>query len=158
MTVYCLRAFRLESPNVSISIRIPFLAKHHSNKNIPYHCGDVPMYHRVSITLDIAYDEEQTQRVRKKVSGGSTHSKQFDFKETITKRYSDRRKADRKRRKILHILVFPFIGRDMTTIRDWRECYCVCTAWRNLLKDDNNSNPSTKTSLSDSFENNKHID
>ncbi len=87
--------------------------------------------------LDIAYDEKQAQRVRKKVSSGSTHYKQFNFKETINKRYSVRRKADRKRRKILHILVFPFIGRDMTTIRDWRECYCVCKAWRNLLTDDN---------------------
>ena len=59
MTVYCLRAFELEVPNVSISILIPFLTKHHSNINIPYHCGDVPMYHLILTILDIVYNTIQ---------------------------------------------------------------------------------------------------
>jgi hypothetical protein len=87
-------------------------------------------------SLDIAYNENEEKRSRKQIIGGSTHYKQFNFQETTRKRYSSRRKAERKRRKILHILSFQYFGRNMMTIKDWRECYCVCKAWRDLLSND----------------------
>ena len=67
----------------------------------------------------------------------NTNRDAFDFKQTITARYENRRKKNRQRRRILHILIFPFVAKQMTTLKDWRELYCVCKAWRDILSKEN---------------------
>ena len=55
----------------------------------------------------------------------NTNREAFDFKQTITARYDNRRKKNRQRRRILHILTFPFVAKLMTTLRLAGNVLCV---------------------------------
>ena len=95
---------------------------------------EIKSIRRAMKILDIGYEEVldkpmlQNRTIRK-----NTNRDAFDFKQTITARYENRRKKNRQRRRILHILTFPFVAKQMTTLKDWRELYCVCKAWRDIL-------------------------
>ena len=99
---------------------------------------EIKSIRRAMKILDIGYEEAlEKPTLRNRSIHKNTNRSAFDFKKTITTRYASRRKKNRQRRRILHILVFPYVARKMTTLKDWRELYCVCKAWRDLLSDEN---------------------
>ena len=46
------------------------------------------------------------------------------------------RKNERIKSKRLYALAFSFVGRKMLSLHEWKECYCVCRAWKHMLSDD----------------------
>lgn len=61
--------------------------------------------------------------------------------ETILERYranrTEIRRRERQKQKKIHALGFSLVGRSMLNLIEWRECYCVCRAWKDLLSNDN---------------------
>ena len=99
---------------------------------------EIKSIRRAMKILDIGYEEVLDKpMLPNRTIRMNTNREAFDFKQTITARYDNRRKKNRQRRRILHILTFPFVAKLMTTLKDWREMYCVCKAWRDILSKEN---------------------
>ncbi len=46
------------------------------------------------------------------------------------------RRNERKKSKQLYALAFSIVGRSMLSLHEWKECYCVCRAWKIMLSND----------------------